>query len=157
MKTIYLIEDGHGRLKIGITSTIAKRLTMIKTGCSEGVKQVLVSPKIANAFQLEQEAHKAFAQSRTSGEWFTMDIASAVSYFSEAHRVSFVKHVDGIRGGAKPGAGRKHSPKGHKKLVKGIRLAEWIWAWLDTLEEPRGVAIEKALMQVYSPDIPPKK
>ena len=53
------------------------------------------------------------------------------------------------RGGAQPGAGRKPAPPGYKKLTKGIRLPGWIWEWLDTLEDPRGVVVEEALKRVH--------
>jgi len=54
-----------------------------------------------------------------------------------------------VRGGARPGAGRKPAPNGLKKLVKGVRISEWVWDWLDEQNDPRGALLESALIKVH--------
>lgn len=53
------------------------------------------------------------------------------------------------RGGSRPGAGRKLAPSGMKRITKGVRLPEWVWAWLDMQADPRGTVLEKALLRVH--------
>jgi len=38
---------------------------------------------------------------------------------------------------------------GMKRITKGVRLPEWVWAWLDEQDEPRGTVLEKALLRVH--------
>lgn len=98
MKTIYLLEDGHGRLKIGIASNIRQRLPAIKNGCSEGIERVFVSCPVEDAKQIERMAHKFFSPSRTSGEWFRANVGDAISYFKESHHLEFAEHRPNPRG-----------------------------------------------------------
>ena len=53
------------------------------------------------------------------------------------------------RGGVQPGSGRPTRPPGFKKLTKGVRLTEWVWAWLDAQDDPRGTMLEEALIKVH--------
>lgn len=101
MKTIYLLEDGHGRLKIGIASNITQRMPAIKNGCSEGIERVFVSRSLENAKQIERMAHEFFSASRTSGEWFKANVGDAISYFKEIHKLDFAEHRPNPRGAPK--------------------------------------------------------
>lgn len=98
MKTIYLLEDGHGRLKIGIASDISQRLPAIKNGCSEGIERVFVSRPVDDANKIEGLAHKFFSPSRTSGEWFRANVGDAISYFKESHKLEFSEYKPNPRG-----------------------------------------------------------
>jgi hypothetical protein len=74
MKLIYIIEDGSGNKKIGITSDIKKRITQIKTGVPTGIASVMVSDFVENARDIEKKLHTANKAYRLNGEWFSQVI-----------------------------------------------------------------------------------
>jgi DNA-binding transcriptional ArsR family regulator len=71
MKLIYIIEDGYGHKKIGITSNIERRLSQLKTAISTGVISVMVSDFIENARDVEKKLHETNKKSQLNGEWFS--------------------------------------------------------------------------------------
>ncbi len=123
MKIIYLLEDGHGRLKIGIASNIVKRVPAIKNGCSEGIERVFVSSPLENAKQLERLAHEFFSIYRTSGEWFKLNIGDAISYFNESHHLEFSEHRPNPRG-----APLKENPASARFEVRCTSEQKRLWS-----------------------------
>jgi hypothetical protein len=71
MKLIYIIEDGHGNKKIGVTENIEKRIRQLKTAISSGISKVSVSNLSENALILEKKLHDANNEYRLNGEWFS--------------------------------------------------------------------------------------
>lgn len=71
MKQIYIIEDGRGNKKIGMTSDIKKRVTQLKTSIPNGIISVMISDFVENAREIEKQLHEANKAYRLSGEWFS--------------------------------------------------------------------------------------
>ena len=71
MKLIYIIEDGSGNKKIGITGDIKKRVAQLKTAVSTGIVSVMVSDFRENASSIEKQLHEANKAYRLNGEWFS--------------------------------------------------------------------------------------
>lgn len=71
MKQIYIIEDGRGNKKIGMTQDIKKRVTQLKTSISNGIISVMISDFVENAREIEKQLHEANKAYRLSGEWFS--------------------------------------------------------------------------------------
>lgn len=73
-----MIADPGGDLrhiKIGISSSLLKRIGAVQTGCPMEIEMVLAvaMPEQACAVGAEREIHAALAEYRTSGEWFLLD------------------------------------------------------------------------------------
>ena len=71
MKLVYIVEDGSGNKKIGITGDIKKRMAQLKTAISTGIVSVMVSDFVENARSIEKQLHDANKMYRLSGEWFS--------------------------------------------------------------------------------------
>jgi len=71
MKQIYIIEDGRGNKKIGMTQDIKKRVTQLKTSIPNGIISVMISDFVENAREIEKQLHEANKAYRLSGEWFS--------------------------------------------------------------------------------------
>ena len=65
---VYMVEDGLGRVKIGVTRVIDQRLSGLRTGSSTPLDLIRfiegASPKIERWF------HRRFKDARIRGEWF---------------------------------------------------------------------------------------
>jgi len=70
MKLVYIIENGSGHKKIGVTANIQKRMTQLNTAISTGIRSVIISEFMPNAYTLEKQLHKANKEHRLNGEWF---------------------------------------------------------------------------------------
>lgn len=128
MKSIYIIQDGHGRLKIGITSDVDRRLPAIKNGCSGGISRVLSSDRVSNAAKIEKEAHSFFSSKNTSGEWFILDVTDVTLYFEANHGLLFSERIPRTRGGAGRGQGRKAIAKsGETMKARPVRMLNEEW------------------------------
>lgn len=67
-KGVYFILDGTGRVKIGVTDDIARRMSGIQTGCS--TELVLVRFIGGAGPKVERWLHRRFSGHRVQGEWF---------------------------------------------------------------------------------------
>ena len=70
MKQIYIIEDGHGHKKIGMSSNITRRITQLNTANPAGIISVMTSDFMQNAREIEKNLHEANKEYRINGEWF---------------------------------------------------------------------------------------
>lgn len=70
MKLIYIIENGNRHKKIGVTANIQKRMTQLNTAISTGIRSVIISDFMPNAYTLEKQLHEANKEHRLNGEWF---------------------------------------------------------------------------------------
>lgn len=70
-KYVYLIECGNRFYKIGVATSMKKRLSGIKTGNPFPIN-IITKCKINNAYKLEQEIHKKLKKRKVSGEWFKL-------------------------------------------------------------------------------------
>ena len=71
MKQIYIVEDGRGNKKIGMTGDIKRRVTQLKTAIPNGIMSVMISDFMENAREIEKQLHEANKAYRLSGEWFS--------------------------------------------------------------------------------------
>ncbi|MDD5228577.1 MAG: GIY-YIG nuclease family protein [Methylococcales bacterium] len=71
MKLIYIVEDGRGNKKIGMTSDIKRRVTQLRTAIPNGIVSVMISDFMENARAVEKQLHDANKAYRLSGEWFS--------------------------------------------------------------------------------------
>lgn len=70
---VYLVESG-GFYKIGKSKNIKSRLSSLKTGSPNGVELLSTyEPYAMTRDRLEKLLHERYADSRTTGEWFTKD------------------------------------------------------------------------------------
>jgi|GEM_PF-4915666 len=80
-KVLYLIENEFSRVKIGITSSIDKRVKIIeKIGGFFIIKKYYV--KNAETSYLKTKMHKKFEPHRVIGLWFDIDFKEAVDYLN---------------------------------------------------------------------------
>ena len=54
-----------------------------------------------------------------------------------------------MKGGKRPGAGRRSLSDDQRKKQVNMKLPPWLIAWLDSQPESRAVLVEKALCKIY--------
>lgn len=73
--SVYFIQPvGGGPVKIGVSNCPVARLTALQTGCPVPLEIVKTIPAIRN--KTERDIHKAFAEYRVRGEWFSPIVLS---------------------------------------------------------------------------------
>ena len=77
---VYVIEDEHNTVKIGVAGNVAKRINAIDQATAYQIINRYESPSCINAREIEKAAHKHFAKQRKKGEWFTIVFDDAVDY-----------------------------------------------------------------------------
>lgn len=67
-KGVYFLLDGSGRVKIGVTNDVSRRMSGVQTGCSTELSLIRfiegAGPKV------ERWLHRKFSAHRVQGEWF---------------------------------------------------------------------------------------
>lgn len=137
MKSIYVLKDGHGLLKIGVSSNIRSRLPSLKNGCSNGVSSILISAPTEDAENIERLAHRYFSKSKTSGEWFEITSSEAVLYFANNHQLPLTEYIPNPRGAPpkdNPASSRfevRCTPDEKKRWAEaadknGLSLSSWL-------------------------------
>lgn len=78
---VYVIRDGAGRCKIGISTNVEKRLISLKTSNAE---ELVISASFAvkskNMRAIERAAHQHFREMRIRGEWFAVTDNEAIAF-----------------------------------------------------------------------------
>ena len=83
-KFVYVIKNEEtGRVKIGITSDIKQRFSILITGSGCKMKLVHLTKRIDNAREIERLAHEHFSEKHYIGEWFNINSEEAVIYLNE--------------------------------------------------------------------------
>lgn len=85
MSNIYVISSAkhhNGPVKIGISNKPEKRLKQLQTGFPEKLEIKYVEPldSRVKARTLENHLHKDIRHHRSHGEWFNIDVKSAIAY-----------------------------------------------------------------------------
>ena len=93
MKLVYIIENGNRHKKIGVTSNIEKRMTQLNTAISTGIRSVIISEFMPNAYAIEKQLHEANKEHRLNGEWFREIVDFCDVEFSYADR-NILKNKD---------------------------------------------------------------
>lgn len=82
---IYVIQDGNGRVKIGISADPIARRDNLQTASASRLKLVYVAAaKSDDAFAVERASHRLLSQYRHEGEWFDISPDVAVAAISAA-------------------------------------------------------------------------
>ena len=93
MKLVYIIENGNRHKKIGVTSNIEKRMAQLNTAISTGIRSVIISKFMPNAYAVEKQLHEANKEHRLNGEWFREIVDFCDVEFSYADR-NILKNKD---------------------------------------------------------------
>ncbi|MDD5228350.1 MAG: GIY-YIG nuclease family protein [Methylococcales bacterium] len=86
MKLIYIVEDGRGNKKIGITGNIKQRVNQLKTAIPNGIISVMISDFMENSREIEKQLHDANKAYRLSGEWFSKVVDFSYSTIDVARK-----------------------------------------------------------------------
>jgi hypothetical protein len=93
MKLVYIIENGNRHKKIGVTSDIQKRMAQLNTAISTGIRSVIISDFMPDAYTLEKQLHEANKEHRLNGEWFREIVDFCGIEFSYTNR-NILKNKD---------------------------------------------------------------
>lgn len=77
-KSIYVIEMSNRSIKIGIACDVERRFKQICSSSGMDILKEYHTPKILNAFEIEQKLHRHFKQKKLHGEYFHIDFDDAV-------------------------------------------------------------------------------
>lgn len=89
---VYIIEDEHNTVKIGIAGNPEKRINTIDKSIPYRIINKYKSPVCTNAREIEKATHKHFVEWRKKGEWFTVPFYEAVDYV-KGHFVSTAQQL----------------------------------------------------------------
>jgi hypothetical protein len=82
---VYVAEDSHGRVKIGVSADPNARLAQLQTGNPLSMRMAYVAAvKSDNGAGIERAAHETLARHRQSGEWFGVSVEMAVAAINAA-------------------------------------------------------------------------
>lgn len=70
MKSIYIISDSLGNLKIGVSQDTGSRVNQLNCGSANKLTVVYESAKVSNPYKIESILHKIYANNRKNSEWF---------------------------------------------------------------------------------------
>ncbi|MDF2543440.1 MAG: Meiotically up-regulated [Anaerocolumna sp.] len=79
MKSIYVIENENGQVKIGISQNIESRVKTLSRQGGFVVKRSYQTEKCSNHYNLENIIHCYLKDSRKIGEWFDVNYDDAVN------------------------------------------------------------------------------
>lgn len=95
---VYVVQ-GHGAVKIGVTSDLDGRLASLQTGSPYPLDMVYSIPIAGDAYAVEAEAHDMLDRHRLAGEWFVVPADVAVAAINgAAFRLSAVADSDDAAG-----------------------------------------------------------
>lgn len=80
---VYVVQDGHGMVKVGRTANVANRIRGMMTGNSSGQIEVLFSAEVSDSLDVEGRIHARLDSHLIHGEWFNVDPAYAVRVAEE--------------------------------------------------------------------------
>lgn len=86
MLSVYVIVDGKGRLKVGVSQNVQRRLQAIQLTNPLRLWVSATWARPADAFAVESEAHRLLARYRMTGEWFRVGRGVAVKAVERAIR-----------------------------------------------------------------------
>lgn len=79
-QSIYVIETLKNKIKIGITSNVKNRFSAIQCQSGNKIINSFFTEKCTDAYKTEHLLHKKYKDTRTVGEWFTIDFETVVDY-----------------------------------------------------------------------------
>jgi hypothetical protein len=85
-KRIYILKsEYHNLLKIGVSDDPTKRAKTIKTVSGLNIEVAYVTSFIFNFDLIERKIHLHFKDYHHSGEWFNVDLNTAIEYIESIH------------------------------------------------------------------------
>jgi len=78
LKSVYLIRDTDGNVKIGVSNNPHSRIKTLHVGNSSNIELLFISKPVYNAPKIEHMLHKKYARQHVSGEWFKIGNTSTL-------------------------------------------------------------------------------
>lgn len=83
---VYIMDGGHGEIKIGVSMEPAKRLLQVQAKVGQPL-EIIAAFAHVQPYLVEREAHAHLAAHRTVGEWFAVSLYAAMDAIFRAIRV----------------------------------------------------------------------
>lgn len=71
---VYCLESEDGKIKIGRSSNVFKRINTLKSQNSSKIINIVISEPALNYYEIERSLHKTFKEKRLNGEWFDLKL-----------------------------------------------------------------------------------
>ena len=82
---LYVVSDGHGRVRIGVTNDpISGTGALRRRSAARALDFVYIGATSSDGFDIEQAARSALARHRLNGEWFSVPPEMAVAAIARA-------------------------------------------------------------------------
>lgn len=73
MKSIYVVENENGKVKIGVSQDVCGRIQTLSSQGGFMVKNLFYTLPCSNSYEIEHSLHTYFGGKRINGEWFDVD------------------------------------------------------------------------------------
>ena len=73
MKSIYVVENEHGCIKIGVSQNVEDRIKTLSNQGGFRIKNLFYTSPCSNAYSIEKLAHTYFHYANINREWFEVD------------------------------------------------------------------------------------
>lgn len=83
MKHIYVVENEHSAVKIGISQNVINRINVLSKQGGFKPINIYCTEKCSNGYEIENRIHKKLEKYRIDGEWFRLPFNDAVKVVSE--------------------------------------------------------------------------
>lgn len=80
MKSIYVVENEHGMVKIGVSQNVTGRIATLSKQGGFNVNNLYQSKACSNAYKIENHIHKKLKANSVKGEWFKIEFETAVEF-----------------------------------------------------------------------------
>lgn len=77
-KHIYIFKSETGECKIGVSNNVDRRRKAIEMMGGKRIVDIYHTPKCFNAYEIESNMHRLYADKRLVGEWFDIDYDNAI-------------------------------------------------------------------------------
>ena len=86
---VYILSNSeNGFLKVGVSNNVEKRIKQLQTGSWATLSMEYKSMVCSNSFNIETAVHQKLVDQRVRGEWFDVDLETAMSLIEmENHRL----------------------------------------------------------------------
>lgn len=85
MKSIYVVENERGLVKIGVSQNVDQRLKTLSKQGGFTICHLYATESCSNAFKIENYVHKCLRKYRINGEWFSVSYEEALKVVKKAY------------------------------------------------------------------------
>lgn len=78
MKSIYVVENQYGFVKIGVSSNAKARIKVLSKQGGFEVSNLYSTQPCSNGYKIENRIHKFLKARRINGEWFEINFEEAI-------------------------------------------------------------------------------